>query len=449
MKIIRSDKFQVHADRAAHLALDETLEIYRGYVRDLMLLINARWPQLARCSGNECVKAIETLIHPTAKRPQVATPYFHRRYYKFPSYLRRVAIKDAFGQVASFHTRYDRWLDGQRTNPRAKPPRLSCATQTFPSLYAGQCLKFSEDGRHCDIKVFWRNDWVWRTYRLRGTPRFVQRGKQHSPLLACDHRHRHFLSVPVQITIDLPDKDEWTGRVMAIDVGINTAATTAVVDASGTVLHREFFPRSDKDREHKIMAGIRAAAKKATGHGAPLYRGFCAARYRRLRNMAIEQAHRISRKIVDRAKAMGCDAVIVEHLKGWRPRAGRKRSTMKMRFHRWFHRRLIDLIQSKAHEARLRFRSVYPRGTSSLAFDGTGKLKRDRSNYSLATFPSGKRYNADLNAAYNIAARGIVNLYYGGSGNRTPGVSGQKSRNAQRSPVTLSCIWALSRAQAA
>jgi len=31
-------------------------------------------------------------------------------------------------------------------------------------------------------------------------------------------------------------------------------------------------------------------------------------------------------------------------------------------------------------------------------------------NHSVCTFPSGKRYNADLNATYNIAAKGILKL---------------------------------------
>ena len=119
---------------------------------------------------------------------------------------------------------------------------------------------------------------------------------------------------------------------------------------------------------------------------------------------------------------------------------------MKQRFHRWFHRMLVRRIESKAQEVGLRFVSVYARGTSSQAFDGSGPVKRDSTNYSLCTFASGKRYHADLNAAYNIAARGLV--YYQGGGRKSAARASQrKSGRTPGAPVTLSTLWA--KAQAA
>ena len=46
--------------------------------------------------------------------------------------------------------------------------------------------------------------------------------------------------------------------------------------------------------------------------------------------------------------------------------------------------------------------------TRSLAYDGSGAVSRDPENHSLATFPSGKQYNCDLSASYNIGARYFV-----------------------------------------
>ena len=43
--------------------------------------------------------------------------------------------------------------------------------------------------------------------------------------------------------------------------------------------------------------------------------------------------------------------------------------------------------------------------TSKLAYDGSGTVIRNTSNYSLATFSNGKKYNCDLSASYNIGAR--------------------------------------------
>ncbi|MFO7859551.1 MAG: IS200/IS605 family accessory protein TnpB-related protein, partial [Ectothiorhodospiraceae bacterium] len=148
-----------------------------------------------------------------------------------------------------------------------------------------------------------------------------------------------------------------------------------------------------------------------------------------------------SRRIVNEALAHGAQAIVVEHLKGWRPRAGKRRSPLRQRFHRWFHRLLVDRIEAKATEAGLRTLSVYPRGTSSQAFDGSGKVKRDKDNASLCTFPGGKRYNADLNAAYNIAARGIVRIHRPTREGQA-GAGRPKSASTPRSPVTLSSLWA-------
>ena len=61
---------------------------------------------------------------------------------------------------------------------------------------------------------------------------------------------------------------------------------------------------------------------------------------------------------------------------------------------------------------------VNPRGTSSYAYDGSGKLTRNHQNYALAQFANFKLYNADLSASYNIAARGILKLC-GGNSQRT------------------------------
>lgn len=406
MKMIRSDRLNINTNPVQREALASTLALYRCYVRDLMVLINARWRVFQSCQGNEIIKAVEDLIHPTSKRPQIKHPYFHHRYYKFPSYLRRVAIMDAKGQVGSFHTRFNDWLDGNRVS---KPPKLTCASATYPSLYAGQCVKFSLCGAFAEIKVFKGGDWVWAKFRVYGISRFS--GDKMSPLLV-EKNNKWCLFLPVKMDIPLKNKSDFSGKVLSVDVGINTAATCSVVDKLGTVHERYFLNRSDKDRENELMNRIRVKAKKQTRHGCKLPTGFCSNDHRRLRQLADNQAHQLSRRIVNLAKENACDAIIVENLKGWRPSAGKKRSHMKARFHRWFHRMLVDRVKSKSVEVGIRLLSVFARGTSSNAYDGSGSVKRDKGNYALCQFQTGKRYNADLNAAYNIAARGILALFY-------------------------------------
>ena len=179
MKMIRSDRLNINTDAQQKRVLGDTLSLYRKYVRDLMVLINARWRVFQHAHGNDIVKLVEDLIHPTKQRPLIKHPHFHKNYYKFPSYLRRVAIMDAAGQVRSFHTRYDDWLDNGMRN---MPPKLTVSTATFPSLYKGQCIKFSDDNKTAFIKVRIRNDWIWQAFRLSGQSRFLGKGNAMSPV---------------------------------------------------------------------------------------------------------------------------------------------------------------------------------------------------------------------------------------------------------------------------
>jgi len=443
MSIIRSDRLKIHADSTAQRdALDSTLALYRRFVRDLMTVAFTHWPLIGPVDGKRVVPVMEQLIHPTGKRPNVRYRYFQNRYYKFPSYLRRVAINDAVGQVRSFMSRYGGWLDGERRHSHARPPTLTASTKTFPSLYGGQCIKLNTDATQAFIKVFHRNDWIWMSFRLSGKLRYRGKGSAKSPMLTFSGKDWG-LSLPEQFEPEKPAKIP--NRVLAVDVGINTAATWAVVDDQGTVYARGFLKRTDKDREHRLMQRIRSKARKHTRHGTRIPRGFCRRDHLRLKRLADNEAHQISRKLLDLAHRHECQAVVAENLKGWRPKAGSKRTPMKARFHRWFHRMLVNRIQSRAQVSGLRSALVYARGTSSQAFDGSGTVKRDTSNYSMCTFTTGKHYHADLNAAYNIAARGLV-YFQGGRRESAAGANQQKSGRTLRTPVTLSSLWSTPKA---
>ena len=72
-----------------------------------------------------------------------------------------------------------------------------------------------------------------------------------------------------------------------------------------------------------------------------------------------------------------------------------------------------DILALKAHLNGMRVSTVCAWGTSRLAFDGSGWVKRGKEiskthPYSIIKFSTGKEYNADLNAAYNIGARYFI-----------------------------------------
>ncbi len=208
-----------------------------------------------------------------------------------------------------------------------------------------------------------------------------------------------------------------------------------MVNSNGTVSHREFIhPGRDIDRRDKRLKRI---SKKAS-LTAKLKHGFVRGLYRKAANINREIGQKVSARLVKIAKQYDVKYIVFEHLKGWRPRGGKKRSTLKQRFHGWLHRRIVNLTEMKWSELGGQVVFVNPRGTSSYAYDGSGKLKRSNSNYELAIFATGKQYNCDLSASYNIGARFIFRLL---GGNSPQDKQGKSTNLSPRSRGTLSMLW--------
>ena len=269
--------------------------------------------------------------------------------------------------------------------------------------------------------------------------------------------------------------------VCAVDLGVNTQATCSIIDSAGTVISTLFIqPRGiHMARQDRCVSMIQTCARKTMG-GVPakaspsenvssassqekvsattagkLSKGFCSHAYRRAANLNTEVSRETARKILAFARKHGALVVVFEDLKGFRPkaRASIRRPNLKQRFHTWLHRKLVHQVEASAEEQGLKVAFVNPRGTSAWAYDGSGKVKRDANNMVLCTFQTGKRYNADLNASYNIGARYFWRQRAKTSSDFTTSDSprlsrkgqasgsGKSSRPLQRMPVTLSSLW--------
>jgi len=149
-------------------------------------------------------------------------------------------------------------------------------------------------------------------------------------------------------------------------------------------------------------------------------------------------------------------AFAFENLKGWRPKGGRKRSRLKAKFHGWLHRLIVKQVAQTAEEFGWSVAFVPPRGTSAWAYDGSGRVRRERGHAALCEFKTGKEYNCDLSASYNIGARYFTRRMAretrraatpagGKSGWPTRGKRTRAKARAAlgpRMPVTLSTLWA-------
>lgn len=432
--IIRSDNWDLNPSKEQIQYALDTEKIYRQFARTLIGVVYTHWTSIANTSS-PCA-AVEKLIHKTNKNPNPRYQYFTRNFYKFPSYLRRAVIQAVIGQVSSFVTRYRQWQSGDRKRRDAKPPRLNAVTNLRTVLYQGQCILFLGDSVR--IKLYKGKDWSWETISVKttGQRHLLPDSKTMSPsMLVTDTGIS--LSVPFKIR---PPQTHKVTKVCSVDLGINTIAVASIVNPDGTVTARKFFNScaADIDRRDKRLQAIRKKARLTMGKTGKLTKGFCRDIYRKAHNINKQIAHKVSRELINFATANGAVVIVFEHMTGWKPRGGKRGSTLKQRFHGWLKSSIVTLTTEKYVELGGKTSQVNPRGTSSWAYDGSGKVRRDKKNYALATFASGKKYNADLSASYNIGARYWLKLV---RRNRSESGMGKSPQPEQRMPGLLCQLW--------
>lgn len=445
---VRTDVWDLSVSPEQKRGMILTIEEYRRFLKPLVLIVNAQWVKLAQLTTKEeRVNAIEKAIHPTTQNPQPKHHYYqslvqkYPSFRKFPSYLRRAAIADALGIVSSFQTRYREWQSGPRKHRHWRPPRLTARCQSYPTLYKGQQIRYGENYRSVQIKIWNGKDWVWTEeipVKTQGRNRHLIAGNQiKSPALVVNKKTCQ-LSMPVRVKKIDREESEW---VCSVDLGINNAATVAIVGRDGTVKARKFInPARDIDRRNGRRMKIAKKAKQSSRiTGQKHHKRFCKGLYRKSSNINLEISLQVMGLIVKFAKFYGVKIIVFENLAGWKAKAGRKGSLQKQKFHLWCHRKIVETTKERWQELGGKVMFVNPKYTSAYAFDGSGKVKRNNKNYSLCRFSTGKQYNADLNAAYNIGARYWYCLLMGDkSFSRV--YAGKSSCNTLRTPVVLGTL---------
>jgi len=392
--------------RTQREALDATVRVYRDAVSFLIKVASAHWECLSLQKGNGKVNCVERLVHATKDNPAPLHKDFDERFYKLPAYIRRAAIADALGKVASWKANYANW---EAAGGLGNPPKLSFSHYSFPTLYKPSMFIWDAGGYVCKAKVFYRNDWVWMDFSLKkGDVDYIEHhlaeAKTSNPTL--ERRGKVWsLRFFFEREVDLTDTPGAGARICAVDLGINTHAVCSIMEPDGTIIGRRFidFP-IDKDRLSTALNRVR----KDQQHGN--------AKTPRLWALANNINRGIARKVacavVDLAIEYSCEYVVMEHL----DMQGRIRGGRKQRIAMWRKREIARIVEGKAHAFGMRFSTVCAWNTSKLAFDGSGRVLRGREilprcgsfNAQTCMFTSGKLYNADLNASYNIGARFFI-----------------------------------------
>lgn len=399
MRIMTSYSVQIkHYNRI----FADTVRVYREAVDFLIRVCLSEWKMLSSVPGDlSRIMMVEHLTHRTAKNPSPKYG-FDTTFYKFPSYLRRAAIAEALGMVSSYQSNLRNW----ERDPSGRRPTLTSCGYAYPALYRDEMYKRTGEYT-ARIKIRIRNTWDWLDVTLKKSDvDYIRRrcsGRKECVPVLRKRGKRWFLDFPFDEETKLYDVPVTEQIAAAVDLGINNAACVSVQTSEGTILGRHFL-RLPKETDSLNTAVNRI--KKA--------QRLCAKRTPRLwaraKGINDDIAVKTAQFIIDVAVLYSADVIVFEHL----DLSGRKRGSKRQRLHLWKARYVQSMVTDKAHRLRMRVSRVNAWNTSRLAYDGSGRVKRGResdrtdNNYSLCEFTSGKLYNCDLNASYNIGARYFI-----------------------------------------
>lgn len=391
--------------------LSGTMKIYQAAVSFLINAADRHYEEIKDMLSRQAVNYIEHLIHNT--KGNRAVYGFDEKFPQFPSYFRRAVIMDAAGEVKSFHTRLSDYENrrhaaissGQKF--QEKPPVLNRKPYAMPTFYKGNMYLPPEDGRNeVKLKVYTGKGWEYASFQLRKQDvKYIQKfreshgGKLKNPVL--EYRYGRF---HLRYGVDLPasklpkEKPVSDRAVMAVDLGINSDAACSVMKGDGTIAAREFINLAGEKASLYTLLNRKKKLQRMSGNWkfAPLKK--ITAKVNGVNDSLMNQ---VVHRIVELAVRYGVDTAVFEHLDF---RGGSYGELV----HYWrkkgvFHKACVNL-----HLYGIRYATVNPKNTSVLAFDGSGKVLRDKGNHALCTFKSGKQYNCDLGASYNIGARYFI-----------------------------------------
>lgn len=404
MKIVNSSKVKI-VD-CNFLVLSQTIDKYRSAISFFIDVINREWNNYNDLTSKESYNLTEKLTVETKKNP---TPLYNFKndFHKFPSYLRRSAIADAYGTVSSFQSNLSNYnkekaialSKGTRFNKR--PPRLNKWHFKCPALYKGNMYEKLDDNL-VKIKVFKNNDWVWQIIKLRNTDikyiknRFSQ-DKTFSPILIKNGR-KFYLQYSFEKDVKIPKLKYDNTKVCSIDLGLNHSAVCSIMDSSGAVVDRLFINQpTEKDRLDTLLNRYRLKCKQGGRTNKSKILG-------KINGLNTQIVNDTVNKIISFAVKNNADVLVFEYLKF----NGKKPKNKAMQLQLWAKRRIQEKAEHQAHNFGMRFSRVIANNTSKLAFDGSGCVIRNTKNASLCKFKNGKEYNCDLNASYNIGARYFI-----------------------------------------
>ena len=154
MQIVSSYKVRIaESNQKIARACIDTLDLYRAAVDFFIALVLKRWDSVfvKEMPEQKQIKAMEQLCIRTKNRPD--TPYdFSEKFYKLPSYLRRAAIRHAYGEVSSYMTHLETWTKNRHGNAPGLPrPRRHRLLQSRSASDAREAFQSAPSSSACSV----------------------------------------------------------------------------------------------------------------------------------------------------------------------------------------------------------------------------------------------------------------------------------------------------------
>jgi len=380
-------------------------------------------PELLALPNKAALTALEKLTHKTKANPDPAHP-LEQVSANIPACFRRAAINAALGAARSFHANLERWrrrkekaaARGKQFRERPPvPPRVWARSVTF---YAGMWKEW-QPGRIV-LKLWDGRTWRWVRFRISG--RELPEGWQAKSPQVVRRGRRWWLHVPVEKRFPQPTRLEEQVqsnlglRLCAVDLNTNDVlAACVILKADGTAVASRFVRGGRKlHGRRKRLLGMVARNRSRTGIIAEGEQDN-AALWRKIRALDENEAHRVSRRIVEFALAQGARVIVFEHLGAFRPAKGRYSRRANERRSYWLRGRIVRYTRYKAREEGLLVSRVNPADTSRLC----ARCGEELSRYSAGQEPGvyclgaplvhcpscGMKGNAERNAALNIGRK--------------------------------------------
>lgn len=336
--------------------------------------------------------------------------------------FRRACINTAIGSARSFFSNLKKWKEKKsRVEAKGKkftkrppvPPRKWNKNTVF---YAGMYKDYS--GKTIMLKLFDGHTWRWVKFRLTGQqiPKGWETGSPHVVI----KKSRIELHFPIEKKshkvkpVEKQVKDPCL-KICAVDLNVDDRpAVCGIFKSDGTQVATRFIRGGDNlNGRRKRLLGMIATKRSLTGFlnedeqdNKDLWN--------KIRNIDDYEAHRVSRRILEFALEHGASIIVFEHLGKFKPEKGKysKRANSKRSY--WLRGRIFHYTKYKAWEYGIITCRVNPKNTSrkcsACGSDVARHGEKDRPEgyrpgAPLFTCSCGKRGNADLNAARNIAKR--------------------------------------------